>query len=74
MEIHCGDVAPLRGYQGDPRRRATRVSMNDRDFFQAAFAGGFLNHNLCSRASRDPLELGAVEDHLMPEIAKEFSL
>ena len=48
------------------------MRIRDRDFFVATFAGGFFNHNSCSRVSRDSPVLGEMEGHLTPNITKEF--
>ena len=65
-------VDPLRRSQGDSLRRSAGVSIRDRDVFEAIFSGGVFDCNSCSCASRDYLGHGDVEDHLTPEIAKEF--
>ena len=46
------------------------MSTRNRGLVEAAFSGGFSDHNSCSRASVYSLVLGGVEDHLTPEITK----
>ena len=56
---------------GDPLRKSIRVSIRDRDCFDATFNGGFFEHNSRSQASRDSQGLVYLNCQLTPETAND---
>ena len=56
---------------GDPLRKSIRVSIRDRDCFDATFNGGFFEHNSRSQTSRDSQEFVDLNCHHTPATVKD---